>query len=50
MAADLSVIRSSGVLPQSSVTSGQEWVRDFVMDNDSHDHIPDSGTVITLPT
>ena len=45
---DLSVTRSSGVLPKLSVTSGQEWVRDFVMDNDSHDHIPDGGTVITL--
>ena len=43
-------MRSSGVLPLSSITSGQEWVRDFIMDNDSHDHIPDGGTVITLFT
>ena len=40
---DFCVTRSRGVLPFTSVTSGQEWVRDFIMDNDSHDHIPDGG-------
>ena len=45
---DFSVIKSSGVLPLSSITSGQEWVRDFIMDNDSHDHIPDGSRVTTL--
>ena len=45
---DLSVARSSGVLPLSSVTSGQEWVRDFIMDNDSHNHIPNSSSTVTI--